>query len=188
MVCSLQPEYKLEFNVQLYYNFLRVRIFVQHTAGWQNCVLWCLLALHSWHAQLLPPKVTRQKCWRVRKWGDECFTWSSKYFLCGTSFETDLDHVLSSLRTNFINAHRVLVYCQSLDTCADLFAHFHYELGDDSYYPPGSPHLSDYRLFGMFHASTTRMLFSRAFSARQMMEGKESLAHGSGTSSRWPIL
>ena len=38
--------------------------------------------------------------------------------------------------------------------CADLFAHFHYELGDDSYYPPGSPHLSDYRLFGMFHAST----------------------------------
>ena len=58
MVCSLQPEYKLEFNVQLYYNFLRVRIFVQHTAGWQNCVLWCLLALHSWHAQLLPPKVT----------------------------------------------------------------------------------------------------------------------------------
>ncbi len=45
-------------------------------------------------------------------------------------------------------------YCQSLDTCADLYAHFHYELGEASYYPPGSLHLSDYRLFGMFHANT----------------------------------
>ena len=39
------------------------------------------------------------------------------------------------------------MYCQSLDTCADLYAHFHDELAESSYYPPGSPHLSDYRLF-----------------------------------------
>ena len=32
--------------------------------------------------------------------------------------------------------------------------HFHAELAEVSYYPPGSPHLSDYRLFGMFHAHT----------------------------------
>ena len=46
------------------------------------------------------------------------------------------------------------MYCQSLDTCANLYAHFHYELGEASYHPPGSPHLSDHRLFGMFHSNT----------------------------------
>ena len=45
------------------------------------------------------------------------------------------------------------MYCHSLDTCADLYAHFHYVLGEASYYPPGSPHLNDYRLFGMYHAN-----------------------------------
>ena len=38
--------------------------------------------------------------------------------------------------------------------CADLYAHFHAELGSDSYYPPDAPHISDNRLFGMFHANT----------------------------------
>ena len=38
--------------------------------------------------------------------------------------------------------------------CADLFAHFTYEMGSLQYYPPGAPELSDNRLFGMFHAST----------------------------------
>ena len=71
-----------------------------------------------------------------------------------TSFEVDLDHVLSDLRVNAVAAQRVLIYCQSVDMCSELYAHFHYELGDDSYYPPGSPHLSDHRLFGMFHAKT----------------------------------
>ena len=71
-----------------------------------------------------------------------------------SDFETDLDHVLSSLKSKSISAPRVLVYCKSIDMCADLYAHFHYELGEDSYYPPGSPHLSDYRMFGMFHAGT----------------------------------
>lgn len=71
-----------------------------------------------------------------------------------TSFESDLDHVLSSLRVKSITAPRVIIYCQSLDVCADLYAHFNYELGEASYYPPGSPHVSDHRLFGMFHANT----------------------------------
>lgn len=51
-------------------------------------------------------------------------------------------------------ADRVLVYCQSLNMCADLYAHFLYELGDKSYYPPGSEKVSDNRLFAMFHANT----------------------------------
>ena len=43
---------------------------------------------------------------------------------------------------------------RTLDVCADLYAYFHYELGDQSYYPPGAERISDNRPFGMFHAST----------------------------------
>ena len=38
--------------------------------------------------------------------------------------------------------------------CSALYAHFHYTLGDSSYYPPGADHLSDHRLFGMYHSCT----------------------------------
>ena len=38
--------------------------------------------------------------------------------------------------------------------CANLYAHFNCELGDNSYYPPGSEQICSNRLFGMFHAST----------------------------------
>ena len=68
--------------------------------------------------------------------------------------DTDFLPLISTLREKSVHTPRVLVYCQSLDMCADLYAHFHYELGEASYYPLGSPHLSDFRLFGMFHAST----------------------------------
>ena len=33
----------------------------------------------------------------------------------------------------------VIVYYLSLNTCSDLYAHFHYELGPASYFTPGSP-------------------------------------------------
>ena len=68
--------------------------------------------------------------------------------------DTNFLPLVSTLREKSINTPRVLVYCQSLDMCGDLYAHFHYELGEASYHPPGSPHLSDFRLFSMFHAST----------------------------------
>ena len=71
-----------------------------------------------------------------------------------TDIDTDFLPLVTTLREKAVDTPRVLVYCQSLDMCADLYAHFHYELGEASYYPPGSAHLSDYRLFGMFHACT----------------------------------
>ena len=71
-----------------------------------------------------------------------------------SDIDTDFLPLVTTLREKSVHAPRVLVYCQSLDTCADLYAHFHYELGEASYYPPGSPHLSDHRLFGMFHSNT----------------------------------
>ena len=68
--------------------------------------------------------------------------------------ESDFSAILTSLHTQRIEAPRVIVYCHILDSCADLYAHFHYELGSSSYYPPDAPHLSDNRLFGMYHACT----------------------------------
>ena len=39
--------------------------------------------------------------------------------------------------------------------CEDLFAHFSYSLGEaNSYFPPYAEHISDNRLYGMFHAKT----------------------------------
>ena len=49
----------------------------------------------------------------------------------------------------------MVVYCRSLNMVADLYAHFLYTLGDDSYYPEGAQHISDNRLFGMYHANTS---------------------------------
>ena len=71
-----------------------------------------------------------------------------------SDMETDLLPVLSSVRDYQNKAPRVIVYCRSLNMCADLYAHFHYELGDSSYYPAGAEHISDNRLFGMFHSNT----------------------------------
>ena len=67
---------------------------------------------------------------------------------------TDMEPVVTSLKELKNLAPRVLVYCRTLDMCADLYAHFHYELNDLSYYPPGAERTSDNRLFGMYHAST----------------------------------
>ena len=68
--------------------------------------------------------------------------------------EVDMQPILHSLRVQRKQAPRALVYCRSLNTCSDLYAYFHHELGDSSYWPDGAPHLSDNRLFGMFHSNT----------------------------------
>lgn len=65
--------------------------------------------------------------------------------------ETDLDSLLSKRN----KTECVIVYCRSLNTVADLYAHFLYSLGNDSYYPPGAEHISDNRLFGMYHSNTS---------------------------------
>ena len=62
--------------------------------------------------------------------------------------------VVESLKRFKNCAPRVIMYCRMLDVCANLYARFHYELGDSSYYPPGSEKISDNRLFGMYHANT----------------------------------
>ena len=68
--------------------------------------------------------------------------------------DTDMLFVLRSLKDLRSSAPRVLVYCRSLDTCANLYAHFLYELGDESYHPLGADKVCENRLFEMFHANT----------------------------------
>lgn len=76
------------------------------------------------------------------------------YEVCTRSdVETDMSDLLESLRQLNMAPH-VIVYCRSLNVCADLYAHFHFELDEGSYYPLGSAKISDNRLFGMYHANT----------------------------------
>ena len=71
-----------------------------------------------------------------------------------TTIELDFQDLLFNLRSKRAAAPRAIVYCQSLNMCADIYAHFHYELGDDSYYSRTAGKKSSNRLFAMFHAGT----------------------------------
>ena len=71
-----------------------------------------------------------------------------------STIEDDFQPLVISLRAERNKASRVIVYCRSLKTVADLYAHFLYTLGVDSYHPPGAEQISDNRLFGMYHANT----------------------------------
>ena len=51
-----------------------------------------------------------------------------------TNIENDLKSIVESLKELKNTTPRVVVYCRSLDMYANLYAHFHLELGDMSYY------------------------------------------------------
>lgn len=71
-----------------------------------------------------------------------------------STIEDDFHPIVESLRVERNKANRVIVFCRSLNTVADLYAHFLYTLGTESYNPPGAEEISDNRLFGMYHANT----------------------------------
>ena len=71
-----------------------------------------------------------------------------------TEIGDDLPCLLDSLKRFRNQAPRAIVYCRSLNGCADLYAFFHFELGDKAYFPDGAVKVSDNRLFGMFHSNT----------------------------------
>ena len=71
-----------------------------------------------------------------------------------TDIGGDLHFLLDYLKRLRNQAPRAIVYCCSLNTCADLYAYFHFELGEKAYFPDGAVKISDNRLFGMFHSNT----------------------------------
>ena len=68
--------------------------------------------------------------------------------------DTDIKPIVDDLRRNKLQMTRVIIYCRSLNVCSDLYAYFLSCLGEDSYFPPDAPKISDNRLFGMYHANT----------------------------------
>ena len=74
-----------------------------------------------------------------------------------TEIDLDMKPFLCSLKNDLVKAPRVIVYCKSLNLCADLYAHFMAELGDDAYFPAHSQteKIIANRLIGMFHSRTT---------------------------------
>ena len=66
-----------------------------------------------------------------------------------TEIGSDLHFLLDNLKLLRNKAPRAIVYCRSLNTCADLYAFFHFELGEKAYFPDGAVKISDNRLFGM---------------------------------------
>ena len=50
----------------------------------------------------------------------------------------------------------MIVCCRSLNLCAELFCFFHFNLGEDSYFPAGASHISKNRIFAMYHFNTTQ--------------------------------
>ena len=71
------------------------------------------------------------------------------------TIEEDFSSVVRDLAERN-KARRVVIYCQSLDMCASLYAHFLRYLQDASYYPPGVEQVSDNRLSAMFHSCTDK--------------------------------
>ena len=71
-----------------------------------------------------------------------------------SDMETDIKPLVDDLRRNKLLMSRVIIYCRSLNVCADLYAFFLTSLGEESYYPLDAPKVSDNRLFGMYHANT----------------------------------
>ena len=76
-----------------------------------------------------------------------------------TDIESDFADLVGSLQSKLINTPRVIVYCQSLNTCSDLFAHFLFHLRPASYYPTGAAEVSDNRSLGMYHSVQQRHHF-----------------------------
>lgn len=74
--------------------------------------------------------------------------------LTRSNMKEDLSTLVSELKLNKITAPRVIIYCRSLNICADLYCHFLECLGNNSYFPPGAEKISNNRLFGMYHANT----------------------------------
>ena len=71
-----------------------------------------------------------------------------------TDVDSDFLDLMCTLQHELINTPTVIIYCQSLNVCSDLFAHFLYCLGATSYYPAGAVQLCENRLFGMYHSCT----------------------------------
>lgn len=85
---------------------------------------------------------------------------------------TDLSAIANEFKINKAEMARTIFYCRSLNRCADLYTFFLEKMGEDSYFPPGAPKLSQNRLFGMFHSNTPNYNKDVILQSMQRSDGK----------------
>ena len=54
-----------------------------------------------------------------------------------------------------LKCDRVIIYCRSVKTCAEIYKCLNSRLSSNSYFPEGALSIPENRLFGMFHRCTT---------------------------------
>ena len=54
-----------------------------------------------------------------------------------------------------LKCDRVIIYCRSVKTCAEIYKFLHSRLSSNSYFPEGALSIPENRLFGMFHRCRT---------------------------------
>ena len=126
-----------------------------------NYVPWCLRGFLFWQLLQLSPGPSGMillTSWTLGGGKVICVSPNQPniyYEVCPrTTVEAGMEHLVTCLRVHGSKDDTVIVYCRSLDMCADFFEHFHNSLGEMSYYPAGSKQLSDNGLFGMYHSNT----------------------------------
>ena len=116
-------------------------IFDHHMGAFMKSELWFQRAHPSWLVLLLLLNSVRHEVIQSLEMVDCEFISTSPdrpniYYEVRprTEIDTDMKTIICSLKEHKNKAPRVVVYCRTLDICADLYAHFQYELGNDSYY------------------------------------------------------
>ncbi|XP_019861292.1 PREDICTED: uncharacterized protein LOC105315307 isoform X1 [Amphimedon queenslandica] len=70
------------------------------------------------------------------------------------SIEANFTPVLDNLRRERAAYSRTIIYCRTMDDCANLYLFFERGLGRDFTEPPGAPNISKFRLVDMFTSCT----------------------------------
>lgn len=75
-----------------------------------------------------------------------------------TEIQEDLFSFVSELKLKRNETPRAIIYCRSFKMCSDLYAYFHLQLGQQSYFPDSGKPVSENRLFAMFHSLTPQRI------------------------------
>ena len=66
--------------------------------------------------------------------------------------EESFHSIAMDLIENSVRADCIIIFCQSIADCGDLYLHFKSRLGASFLHPPDAPDKSKYRLVQVFHS------------------------------------
>jgi ATP-dependent DNA helicase RecQ len=92
------------------------------------------------------------RCYEIVKSPDRANIFLAVYKV-NSSVAATFSFLLKLLSTLQVRCPRILVYCQTQSACLDLYAHFHYELGNKAYWPEGDRRVEN-RTVEMYHSCT----------------------------------